>query len=152
MLHRPLALCAVVIAGLSLVLPLPAARAQSPLPEVSGGFLRASPGMAKVGAGFVTIRSAGGADRLLGFTSPACGRPELHTHVMDNGMMRMRQLEAIDIPAGGEVVLQPGGLHLMCIDLTAPLTEGDQVPVTLIFETAGNVEVTLPVKSAGAMN
>ncbi|WP_319823509.1 copper chaperone PCu(A)C [Thalassovita sp.] len=120
--------------------------------EISGGFTRASPKMAQVGAGFLTIRSLGEADRLVGFTSPACTRPELHTHIHDNGVMRMRQVDAIDIPAGGKVALQPGGLHLMMIGLTAPLSEGDTVPLTLIFEQAGEVQISLPVKGPGAMN
>lgn len=145
------ALIALVVAGLSLTLSSLEARAESANLEVSGGFLRASPGMAKIGAGFVTITSRADADRLLGFRSPACARPELHTHVMDNGMMRMRQVEAIKVPAGGSTVLGPGGLHLMFIDLTAPLVEGEEVPVTLIFEQAGEIEITLPVKAAGAM-
>ncbi len=120
--------------------------------EISGGFTRASPKMAHAGAGFMTIRSLGAADRLLGFASPACERPELHTHLHDNGVMRMRQVDAIDIPAGGEAVLQPGGLHLMFIGLNGQLAEGDTVPVTLIFEQAGEVQISLPVKAPGAMN
>ncbi|WP_179300239.1 copper chaperone PCu(A)C [Pseudothioclava arenosa] len=151
MISRRSVLAALAATGLSLALPLHTARAEGAPLEISGGFLRASPGAAKIGAGFVTIRSKGEADRLIGFRSPACARPELHTHVMDNGMMRMRQVEAIEVPAGGEAVLEPGGLHLMFIDLTAPLAEGDNVPVTLIFEKAGEIEVSLPVKSAGAM-
>lgn len=141
-------------AGVVLAAPLPfaAQEAQGPGLAITGGFLRASPAVAGAGAGFMTIRATGAGDVLTGFRSPACARPELHTHVMDNGMMRMRQVPQIDVPAGGAAVLQPGGLHLMFIDLVAPLKEGDQVPVTLIFQNAGEVEITLPVKGPGAMN
>lgn len=120
--------------------------------EISGAFSRASPKMATVGAGFMTIRSKGDADRLIAFTSPSCERPELHTHVHDNGMMKMRQVEAIEVPAGGEVVLKPGSYHLMCIGLTAPLEKGTSLEATLTFEKAGEVKVSLPVKGPGAMN
>lgn len=119
--------------------------------EISGGFTRASPKVAHAGAGFMTIRSLGQADRLLAFRSPICTQPELHTHVNENGMMRMRQVPHIDIPAGGETVLKPGSLHLMFINLTEPLDEGKMVPVTLVFEQAGEVTLELPVKAPGAM-
>lgn len=134
---------------------LPALAQQDPVRagsiEVSGAFLRASPMVAHAAAAFMTISSDDGADRLIAFRSPACERPELHTHVHDNGMMRMRQVEAIDIPENGAAVLQPGGLHLMFIDLTGELEEGSDVPVTLIFEKAGEVELSVPVKGPGAM-
>jgi len=64
---------------------------------------------------------------------------------MDGGMMRMRQVEAINIPAGGEVTLELGGLHMMFINLTAALIEGQGVAATLLFDKAGEVPVTLPV-------
>jgi copper(I)-binding protein len=120
--------------------------------EISGAFARASPMMAGAGAGFMTIKSNGAADTLIAFKSPACNTPELHTHINDNGMMKMRAVEKIDIPEGGAAVLEPGGLHLMFIDLVEPLKEGTEVPVTLVFEKAGEVAVTLPVKGPGAMN
>ena len=66
--------------------------------------------------------------------------------------MRMRQVDAIDIPAGGEAKLEPGGFHLMCIGLNAELVEGESVDVTLTFEKAGAVTITLPIKKPGAMN
>ncbi len=132
-------------------LPALAQQASTESLEITGGFLRASPKMVSAGAGFMQITSTGPAGRLIGFSSPACAHGELHTHIHDNGMMRMRQVEAIDIPAGGTAVLEPGGFHLMFIDLVQPLSEGESVPVTLMFEQAGTVEMSLPVKGAGAM-
>lgn len=99
----------------------------------------------------MTITSKGEADRLVAFKSPACNRPELHTHIHDNGVMRMRQVEAIDVPAGGSVKLEPGSFHLMCIDLNGQLVEGAEIEATLSFEKGGDVMVKLPVKGPGAM-
>lgn len=118
---------------------------------ISDGFSRASPKMAKAGVGFMTITSKGDADRLVSFTSPACNRPELHTHIHDNGVMRMREVEAIDVPAGGSVKLEPGSFHLMCIDLKGQLVEGEMMDATLTFEAGGEITVSLPIKGPGAM-
>jgi copper(I)-binding protein len=120
--------------------------------KITGAFARSSPAMANAGAGFFTLSNGGEADRLLAFKTDACSQPELHTHVEENGMMMMRKVEAIDVPAGGEVMLKPGGLHLMFIGLAKPLVEGETVAVTLVFEKAGEVALSLPIKSAGAMN
>jgi len=145
------AFTAAFAAALCLAAPLRAQDTFTETLEIAGGFARASPMVASAGAGFMTIRSLGPADRLTGFRSPACDRPELHTHVNDDGMMRMREVEAIEIPAGSEAVLEPGGLHLMFIDLAAPLVEGEMVEVTLLFEQAGELTLSLPVKGPGAM-
>lgn len=144
-------LLAAAAAALMIPMTASAQEAMTETLEISGAFTRASPKMAKAGAGFMTIRSKGPADRLVGFRSPACNQPELHTHLHDNGVMRMRQVQAIDIPAGGEAVLKPGSLHLMFIDLNTVLEEGAMIEATLIFEQAGEVALSLPVKAPGAM-
>lgn len=120
--------------------------------EISGAFARASPKVARAGAGFMTITSKGEADTLVGFKSDVCNQPELHTHINDNGVMRMRQVDVIEVPAGGTATLEPGGLHLMFIDMPEPLQEGTEITATLVFEKAGEVEITIPVKGPGAMN
>ena len=102
------------------------------------------------GAGFLTIRNAGGADRLLSASTPAAGRTELHTMLRDGDIMRMRQVEAIAVPANGAVSLAPGGLHIMLIGLTRPLVVGESLPLTLVFEQAGAVTLQLAVQAAGA--
>jgi len=132
--------------------PLLAADVTTENLEITGAFSRATPAMAMAGAGFMTIKSLGEADVLLGFKSPGCERPELHTHIQDEGVMRMRQVDSIEIPAGGEAVLKPGSLHMMFIKLTGQLVEGETIDATLIFEKAGEVAVTLPIKGPGAMN
>jgi copper(I)-binding protein len=65
--------------------------------------------------------------------------------------MRMRQVSSIDVPAGGTVSLQPGGLHIMLIDLKEPLRQGETFPLTLTFAKAGKVAVDVPVKSPAEM-
>jgi copper(I)-binding protein len=103
------------------------------------------------GAGYLVIANRGtAADRLVSASSPASGRMELHTHVRDGDVMRMREVPAIDIPPGQTVTLQPGGLHLMFIGLTQALRQGEAVPVTLRFERAGEVRIDFAVQAAGA--
>ncbi len=119
--------------------------------EITGGFARATPPGAKVGAAYLTIKSREEPDRLVGFSTPACNRPELHTHLNEGGVMQMRQVDAIDVPPGGSAELVPGGYHLMLIDLNGALVEGETLDVELLFEKAGTVPVTLPIKHMGAM-
>jgi copper(I)-binding protein len=138
--------------ALSAALPAAAQGVTTDNLEISGAFARASPMVARAGAGFMTITSKGAPDSLIAFKSDICDRPELHTHVNDNGVMRMRQIDAIEIPAGGKATLEPGGLHLMFIDLREPLQEGQTITATLVFAKAGEVEITIPVKGPGAMH
>lgn len=119
---------------------------------VSGAFARASPIMAQAGAGFMTIANAGEADKLVAARSDVSKVVELHTHIEENGMKAMRKVDFIDVPANGSVELKPGSFHVMFIKLKDQFKEGQQVDVTLVFEKAGEVAVTLPVKGPGAMN
>lgn len=86
-------------------------------------------------------------DRLIDARSEVAARVEIHTHVEDaNGVMRMIKVEdGIRIPAGGMALLERGGDHVMLMGLTAPLAQGDEIDVTLIFEQAGEMTVTIPV-------
>ena len=120
--------------------------------SVEGAFSRATPGGAKVGVGYLTIANNGStADRLLAASSPAAGRVEVHEMAMDGGVMKMRALAGgLPIEPGKTAALKPGGNHLMLIDLKAPLKAGDKVPVTLTFEKAGKIDVTLDVLGIGA--
>ena len=125
--------------------------------EVSAGALRISNPWTRAmraggtGAGFMTIRNTGTQpDRLLSGRSSFASVVELHTHIREGDVMRMRPVPTIDLPPGQEVRLVPGGLHLMLIGLTAALEQGASVPVTLVFERAGEVEIRLSVESAGA--
>jgi len=98
------------------------------------------------------IENKGAADQLVGARSSASKRVELHTMSMDGGMMKMREVPNIDLPAGGKVSLAPGnpqGYHLMLMGLNDTLKEGSSIKVTLIFKNAGEKEVTAKVGAGG---
>jgi periplasmic copper chaperone A len=103
------------------------------------------PGQSTGGAYLSVSNTGPAADRLLGGSSAAAARVEVHEMRMDGNVMRMRELTALDLPAGKRIQLAPGGLHLMLIDLKAPLKIGDKVPLKLRFEKAGEVDVMLDV-------
>ena len=107
---------------------------------------RATPPGAKVGAGFMQLRNAGAADRVVGASSPVAGRVEMHITVRDGDVMKMREVKAFEVPAGGSFELKPGGAHLMFVNIKAPFKDGDKVPLTLKFERAGEVKVVLGVR------
>ena len=107
---------------------------------------RATPPNARTGAAYLTLTNHGSApDRLVSASSAAAERLELHAHVNDGGVMRMKQIDAITLSPGERVSLRPGGLHVMLIDLKGPLRENTRVPVVLRFATAGEVTVEVPV-------
>lgn len=112
--------------------------------------LKATPAAAPVSGGYVTIANHGSdADRLVSVSAGFSGKSEIHEMKMDEGVMKMRPLkEGIVIPAGGEVVLKPGGMHLMFMKLSGQLKEGDTHPVKLVFEKAGEIEIMMMVRSA----
>jgi periplasmic copper chaperone A len=113
---------------------------------------RASAGMATVGAAYMTIENTGAtADRLIEAASPAAETVELHTHIVEGDIMRMRAVEGIDLPPGETVELQPGGLHVMLIGLGAPLEMGEYIPLTLTFAEAGTTTVEVEILQPGAM-
>lgn len=112
---------------------------------------RATAGPAKAGAAYMTLVNHGhAADRLVGAKSDLAARTEIHTHLMENGVMKMRQVEGIEVAPGTPTVLQPGGLHIMFMGLKAPFKEGQALPLTLVFENAGEVPVTFTVQGVGA--
>jgi periplasmic copper chaperone A len=115
--------------------------------EISAAWAAPTPGGVDVSAGYLTIaNSTAENDRLVAAASPRAERVEIHEMAMDGAVMRMRRAEALDIPAGEQVALAPGGLHLMFFGVTQPFAEGEEIPVTLTFERAGAVDVTLPVQ------
>ena len=120
--------------------------------EIIKPWTRATPPSAPTGGGFLVIKNTGPtADRLVSARSPAAGAVQIHEMKMDGNVMRMRELEkGLEIPAGGTVSLAPGGFHLMMMGLKEPLKQGSTVPLTLIFENAGSIDVELTVESLGA--
>jgi hypothetical protein len=103
------------------------------------------------GAAYMTISTAGSeADQLVAATSPVADKVELHTHIVEGDVMRMRPVKAIDVNIGEPAVLKPGGLHVMLIGLKGPLKQGERFPLTLTFEKAGSVTVDVDVEAIGA--
>jgi copper(I)-binding protein len=119
---------------------------------ITQAWSRATPGGAKIGGGYLTIENKGSApDRLIGGSGDIAGKIEVHEMSMNSGVMTMRPLDkGLTIEPGKTVKLSPGGLHLMLFDLKAPLKQGDKVPITLEFEKAGKVTLSLDVQSLGA--
>ena len=109
----------------------------------------------KAGGAYLKLTNAGGADRLLSASSEVAASVELHSMGMDGNVMRMRQVDAINLPSGQTVELKPGGFHIMFMGLKAPLKEGDTFALKLQFEKAGEVVVDVKVeqpKAAGAQH
>ena len=115
---------------------------------IEDGRARAAGAAAKTGAAYMRIVNGGATDdRLVATESPAARRVELHTHIIEDGVARMRQVEGgIPIPAGATVTLESGGLHVMFLGLTAPFPAGGTVELTLVFEAAGEIAVEVPVE------
>jgi copper(I)-binding protein len=119
---------------------------------ITQAWSRATPGGAKIAGGFLTIENKGAApDRLVSGSSDIVGKIEIHEMAMNNGVMTMRPLDkGLAIEPGKTVKLAPGGYHLMLMDLKRPLKQGDKVPLTLEFEKAGKVALSLDVQGVGA--
>ncbi|HEY5718157.1 MAG TPA: copper chaperone PCu(A)C [Motiliproteus sp.] len=114
--------------------------------EVQHAYVRATPPSVSNSAGFMVLYNhAAQPLTLTGAHTPRAKASELHSHVNDNGVMRMRQVEGIELPPHGRVVLQPGGYHLMLLDLTQPLQEGETVAVELTFSDGSHQQVIMPV-------
>jgi copper(I)-binding protein len=120
--------------------------------EIGQPWSRATPPTAPTGGGFLTITNKGAMpDRLIAARSPAAEQAQVHQMKMEGDVMRMRELDrGLEIPAGSTVTLAPGGYHLMLVGLKAPLKPGMHVPVTLVFEKAGSIDVELDVQAMGS--
>ncbi|NJL04564.1 MAG: copper chaperone PCu(A)C [Chloroflexaceae bacterium] len=92
------------------------------------------------------VNTGGEADALVGASTDAAKIVEIHDMTMENGVMKMFPIEQIEIPAGGSAELQPGGLHVMLIDLNQDLNAGDEVELTLKLASGKEIQVTAPVE------
>jgi len=117
--------------------------------KVENPYTRATVAGQKVAGGFMKIENKGAADQLISASSPIAAEMQLHTMSMEGNVMKMREVKAIDVPANGSVDLKPGGLHLMFMDIKAPLKAGESVPVKLKFQKAGELEIKVPVRELG---
>ena len=120
--------------------------------KIEAAWARATPHGAKVGAGYLRIVNAGATpDRLIGISSPAAGKVDLHQSVTEGNIVRMRPvIGGLEIPAGGAVTLKPGSYHFMFEDLKEPFEKGGLVKATLDFKKAGPILVDFAVKGIGA--
>ena len=121
--------------------------------EIDHPFARATPPNAPVSGGYMTIRNSGEeADRLISGEADFADRVEIHEMKMDGEVMKMRQLaDGLEIPAGGEVVLKPGGYHVMFIGIDSQFKDGETRNVKLTFEKAGSIEIGFDVQDMRAM-
>ena len=105
------------------------------------------------GAAYLTVHNRGSvADRLLEVVSDIAETAELHSHVMQDGQMSMMRLSGVDIPPNASVEFVPGGLHVMLLGLTKPFMRGEQYPLLLRFEHAGEVPAVVMIKERSAMS
>jgi len=112
---------------------------------------RATPPGSTIGVGFMQLRNAGAAaERVVGASSPVAERVEMHVTSREGEVMKMRQVQAFEIPAGGAFELKPGGAHLMLMGLKRSLQQGEHVPLTLRLENGGELNVELTVQEMGA--
>ena len=120
--------------------------------HISQPWSRATPKGAASGAGYMTVTNKGTApDRVSCVSSDASAQCQIHTMTMEDGVMKMRPVEGgIEIAPGATVMLKPGGLHVMLLDLKHPLEPGQSVKATLKFDHAGTVDVEYPIAAIGA--
>lgn len=136
-------------AALAAAILLASCKAASGPPAVSvdDAWARATVPGQMASAAYFTIRNSGGGDTLLSVTSPQADA-SLHTTSMDKGVMRMRPLAKLDVPANSSVTLKPGGMHVMLMHLKQPLSAGSSVELDLKFEKSGERQVQVPVRPA----
>lgn len=146
-----------VLIGLSLLLcaTLPPTTYADDGIAVQDPYIRLVPPGAPTTGAFMVISNNSAADRkLIRAASPVAKTVELHTHLNENGVMKMRPVPDIEIKAGGRTELKPGSYHVMLIDMTKPLQEGDEVPIDLTFDDGSTQHIAAPVRriqSAPAM-
>jgi len=118
---------------------------------VAHAWVRATAPGQRVAGAYLEISSAA-PSRLVAASSPVAGSVEIHSMRLENGIMTMRQLESLELPAKQTVKLEPGGLHIMLLDLKSPLKPGDKVPLRITLQYADRsktvVEVQAEVRSA----
>jgi copper(I)-binding protein len=125
-------------------LAAPAVSAQSV--NIANAWVRATAPGQTTAAAYVDLTSDSNAV-LVAAGSPLAQRVELHSMTMDGGVMRMRALPRIDLPAGQTVKLAPGGMHVMLIDIKQPLKPGDKVPLVLSVQSSGTSLTTLKIEA-----
>jgi hypothetical protein len=134
--------CALAVTFMALCAPVSAQGLAVTDAWARGGFTKGG-----AGAAYAMVKNPGkAADKLIGAKSSAADVVELHTHVLQGQVMSMRKVDSIPVPAGGTVDLVPGGYHVMLMGLKQPLADGAKVPLTLVFEKAGEIKIEVTVR------
>ena len=113
---------------------------------VTDPWVRGTVAQQRATGAFMKLTAPDGA-RLVEARSPVAGVVEIHEMTMDNNVMRMRQIPALELPAGKAVELKPGGYHVMLMDLKQPMKTGESVPITLVFEDKDKKRQTVDIKA-----
>ncbi|MBN8765733.1 MAG: hypothetical protein ABT22_03575 [Thiobacillus sp. SCN 64-317] len=119
--------------------------------SVTDAWVRATMPGQPVGGAYMQIRSDADA-RLIGVSSSVVPRVEVHEMTMDGDMMRMREVKAVELPKGKTVSLEPGGFHIMLMNLKKPIVAGDSIPLTLVIESDGKRQTVEVKAEARAMD
>ncbi|PLA74548.1 hypothetical protein CYQ88_05565 [Hydrogenovibrio sp. SC-1] len=121
--------------------------------EVDDAYVRIAPPNALATAAFMELENESNDDHALVSAKTTINQTtELHTHINDNGVMKMRQVSQIDLPADQEVKLQPGGFHIMLIGLNAPIQEGQHIQIELKFEDGSTKTISAKSRSMMKMD
>lgn len=119
---------------------------------VAHPWARATPGAVKNSAAFMSFDNKGAADKLIGVTGDVAKEIQIHSMITEAGVMKMREIKSLDIPANGKAELKPGGFHIMLIGVPDGLKEGTKFPLKLKFEKAGEVTVQVTAEKPGSHN
>lgn len=119
---------------------------------VTGAWARPTIAKMRISAAYFQASVAEGGDKLIAAKTANADKAELHQHIMENGIAKMRPVDSVAIAPGAPAVFQPGGYHVMIAGLKGPLNEGDSFPLTLTFEKAGDVTVNVMVMKKAMMD
>ena len=143
-----IAISACIAAGVLAVAPAAAQGYGTGDLHVHHPWARATAPGAKVAAGYLEIRNSGKEpDRVIGASTPAAERVELHVQVREGDILKMREVKSFEVPARQRLTLRPGGSHLMLVGPRKPFVGGDRIPLTLRFERAGELQIELEVQA-----
>jgi copper(I)-binding protein len=149
-MKRHMAAVAFALAISNIAAPTYAAEPAPQTVTVSGAWARATPPGMSVAAVYLALTGGPRADRLVGAETPRAAMAQIHVVSEAAGMARMRPTEGVDVPAHATVALAPQGTHIMLMDLPRPLVAGERFPLTLQFEQAGKIGVSVEVRAPGA--
>ncbi len=146
MKHYLMAICLILISGAQ-VMASDAGMAEMGDIMIRDGWARASLGGAPNSAAYMIVMVKGDtSDELIGAATPVAEKAELHNHIMEGEIAKMRPVEAIEVRPGEPAILEPGGFHVMLMGLKEELKAGSAVPLTLTFKNAGEVKVDVLIK------